>query len=92
MEAGDLKMDCRVHHHGDVYFPVSHYHRITVGFFCDWAEKSVREAVSGVSVDLSALADKFCGKDGLWIESIFVIFVEFRLRHRKKFRCLFFVF
>lgn len=67
MEAGDLRLDRRVHHNGDMYFPVSHYHGITVGFFLDHAEKSVREAMSGVSVELSQLADKFCGKDSIYI-------------------------
>lgn len=59
--------DRRVHHNGDMYFPVSHYHGITVGFFLDRAEQSVREAMPGVSFDLSALADKFCGKDSIYI-------------------------
>ena len=67
MEQGDLRMDCRVHHNGDMYFPVSHYHGITLGFFLDYAERSVREAMPGVSVDLSALAEKFCGKDSIYI-------------------------
>ena len=67
MEQGDLRMDCRVHHNGDMYFPVSHYHGITIGFFLDYAERSVREAMPGVSVDLSALAEKFCGKDSIYI-------------------------
>ena len=67
MEHGDLRMDRRVHHSGDMYFPVSHYHGITVGFFLDHAEQSVREAMPGVSFDLSALADKFCGKDSIYI-------------------------
>ena len=67
MEAGDLRIDRRVHHNGDMYFPVSHYHGITVGFFLDYAKKTVREAMPGVSVDLVALADKFCGRDGIYI-------------------------
>lgn len=67
MEAGDLRMDRRVHHSGDMYFPVSHYHGVTVGFFLDRAEKSVREAMPGVSVDLAALAEKFCGKDSIYV-------------------------
>lgn len=67
MEAGDLRLDRRGHHNGDMYFPVSHYHGITVGFFLDYAEKTVREAMPGVSVDLAALADKFCGKDSIYI-------------------------
>lgn len=67
MEQGDLRMDRRVHHSGDMDFPVSRYHGITIGFFLDHAEKSVREAMPGVSVDLSALADKLCGENGIYI-------------------------
>ncbi len=67
MEAGDLRLDRRVHHNGDMYFPVSHYHGITIGFFPDYAEKAVHEAMPGVSVDLAALAEKFCGKDGIFV-------------------------
>lgn len=67
MEAGDLRLDCRGNHNGDMYFPVAHYHGITIGFALEYAEKSVREAMPGVSVDLAALADKFCGKDRIYI-------------------------
>lgn len=67
MEAGDLRLDRRVHHNGDMYFPVSHYHGITIGFFLDEAEKSVREAMPGISVDLAALANKFCGREGIYV-------------------------
>ena len=67
MEAGDLRLDCRVHHSGDMYFPLSHYHGITVGFFLDNGEKAVWEAMPGISVNLAALADEFCGKDGSYI-------------------------
>ena len=67
MGAGDLRLDRMAHHNGDAYFPVSHYHGITVGFFLDHAEKSVQEAMPDVSVDLAALAEKFCGKDGIYV-------------------------
>ena len=67
MAQSDLRMDRRVHHRGDMYFPVSHYHGITIGFFLDRAEQSVREAMPGVSVDLAALADKLCDGDSIYI-------------------------
>lgn len=67
MEAGDLRLDRRVHHGGELYFPLSHYHGLTVGFFLDEAEKSVREAMPGISVNLAALAEKFCGTDSIYI-------------------------
>ena len=67
MEQGDLRMERRVHRGGDMYFPVSHYHGITIGFFLDHAERALREAMPGVSVDLAALAEKFCGQEGIYI-------------------------
>ena len=35
IEAGDMRVDRRVHHTGDVDFPLSHYHGITIGFFME---------------------------------------------------------
>lgn len=67
VEAGDLRLDRRIHHSGDVNFPVSHYHGLTIGFFMDHAKKAVQEAMPGVSVDLLALADKFCRDGGSYI-------------------------
>ncbi len=67
MEAGDLRLDHRAHHSGDVYFPVSHYHGMTIGFFLDDAERAVSEAMPGVSVELNGLADRFCSENGSYI-------------------------
>lgn len=67
MESGDLRFDRMVHHSGEVYFPVSHYHGLAITFLLDYAEKAVQEAMPGVSVDLAALADKFCGREGIYI-------------------------
>lgn len=55
MEAGDLRLDRRVHHSGDMYFPLSHYHGITVGFFPDYAEKAVHNLEM---LDLSHLRER----------------------------------
>lgn len=67
IEAGDMRVDRRVHHSGHVEFPVSHYHGITIGFFLDEAEAAIREAMPAISVDISALAQKFCGKDEVYV-------------------------
>lgn len=67
MESGDLRCDRRIGHNGDMYFPLSHYHGITVGFFLDIAKNSLQQAMPEVSVDLTSLADKFCGRDGIYI-------------------------
>lgn len=67
IEAGDMRVDRRVHHSGYVNFPVSHYHGITIGFFLDEAETAIREEMPAISVDISVLAEKFCGTDGVYI-------------------------
>lgn len=52
---------------GSEYDPLLHYHGITVGFFLDIAKNSLQQAMPDVSVDLTSLADKFCGRDGIYI-------------------------
>ena len=32
LEAGDLRVDRRIHHSGKVEFPLCHYHGISIGF------------------------------------------------------------
>ena len=41
MEAGDLRIDRRVHHEGQVYLPLSHYHGMTIGFIKNMAAESL---------------------------------------------------
>ena len=67
IEAGDMRVDRRVHHTGDVDFPLSHYHGITIGFFMEQAEKAIYEAMPTISVDIAFLAQKFCSGDRLYI-------------------------
>lgn len=60
MEAGDLRIDRRVHHEGNVHLPLSHYHGLTVGFVRGEAEDSLRREMPSVRVDPEALSQKFC--------------------------------
>lgn len=60
MEAGDLRIDRRIHHEGRVELPLSHYHGITIGFICDESQSSLEKELSFLSVDLEKLAKKFC--------------------------------
>ena len=62
MEAGDMRIDKRVHHEGRVELPLSHYHGVTIGFMQDTAQASLRRALPFLSVELSDLAEKFCGE------------------------------
>lgn len=67
METGDMRIDRRVHHSGQVDFPVSHYHGVTIGFFVEEAEAAIRESIPAISVDISALEQKFCSDDRVYI-------------------------
>ena len=61
MEPGDLRVDDMAHHKGNCYFPLSHYHGVTIGFQTDYAEESLRREMPGFHFDLQALIRKFCG-------------------------------
>jgi len=60
MEAGDLRIDKRVHHTGKVELPLSHYHGITIGFMQEAAQETLRHEMPFLSVDLEMLGEKFC--------------------------------
>ena len=60
MEAGDLRIDRRVHYEGNVELPLSHYHGITIGFLQGTAQESLRREMRFLSVDLDLLGEKFC--------------------------------
>ena len=63
MEAGDMRIDRRVHHTGNMNFPLCHYHGITVGFQLESAAASFKAAMPSVSVDLELLAEKFGSRE-----------------------------
>ena len=60
MEAGDLRIDRRVHHEGKIELPLSHYHGITIGFLKDTAQASLGRELPFLSVDLNKLSDFYC--------------------------------
>ena len=62
MEAGDLRIDRRIHHEGTVELPLAHYHGISVGFVQGAAQESLRREMPAVSVDLDAIGEAFCPK------------------------------
>ncbi len=60
MEAGNIRIDKRVHHEGKVVLPLSHYHGMTIGFVSGAAEQSLKRELPFLSCDLKALGEKFC--------------------------------
>lgn len=55
LEAGDLRVDRRIHHSGKVEFPLSHYHGISIGFQMETAAKEIPASMKDFSVDLYEL-------------------------------------
>ncbi len=59
MEAGDMRIDRRVHHTGSMNFPLCHYHGLTIGFQLERAEATFKADMPWVDIDLHKLAEKF---------------------------------
>lgn len=60
LEAGDLRVDQRIHHNGKVTFPLCHYHGISIGFQMSVAAKEIPDHMKDFSVDLYELQKKYC--------------------------------
>lgn len=60
LEAGDLRVDQRIHHSGRVAFPLCHYHGISIGFQMEVAEKELPNEMKSFTIRLSDLAEKYC--------------------------------
>ncbi len=78
MESGDMRIDRRVHHEGQVYLPLSHYHGMTIGFTKDTAQESLAHQMPWLKVDLESLGQKFCPNEN-----------EFLLRENKPLNTIF---
>lgn len=61
LNRGEVRIDTRVHHKGQVRFPLRHYHGVTIGFQTRIAEASIREMMPAFDVDIQKLLNKFCG-------------------------------
>ncbi|MGL6201695.1 MAG: helix-turn-helix domain-containing protein [Lachnospiraceae bacterium] len=59
-EAGDLKVDRRIHHIGHMEMPTKHFHGISIAFDMKQAIKSLPEAMNGFPVDLYSIQHKYC--------------------------------
>lgn len=79
-EAGDLRIDNRLHHQSNFYFPLSHYHGITIGFEAGVADQSILNVFEDFPVSITGLRQKFCSNGDCFLlrgeESIDHIFSE----------------
>lgn len=60
LEAGDLRVDRRLHHSGRVEFPLCHYHGISICFQMEVAAKEIPAYMKDFTVDLYELQKKYC--------------------------------
>ncbi|MEM1483484.1 AraC family transcriptional regulator [Oscillospiraceae bacterium PP1C4] len=60
VEAGDLKVDRRIHHTGHVEFPLQHFHGMSIIFQMEQATKSLPVEIKDFPVDLYAIQQKYC--------------------------------
>jgi len=58
MEAGDVRVDQRVHHAGQVYFPLNHYHGITIGFEKDTSLAAMKKEMPGIPFDFEQILNR----------------------------------
>ncbi len=67
MESGDIRIDKRTGHSGNVHMPTKYYQGISIGFQAQLAEESIKREMPGIRVDIGAVAEKFCpdGKEFL---------------------------
>lgn len=79
-EAGDLRIDNRRHHQTNFYFPLAHYHGITISFMPDTADNSIQKLFFDFPVSAARLQEKFCAKTDCFLlrseETIEHIFSE----------------
>ena len=57
---GDLRVDQHIHHAGRAFFPLCHYHGISIGFDLDFAAQELPRVMQGFSVKLPGLVAKYC--------------------------------
>ena len=67
VSAGDMQVDCRENHSNEFYFPLKHYHGISIGFDMNCTDHGVLHLMDDFSVDLNKLKEKFCPKDKFFI-------------------------
>ena len=60
---GDLRLDNRQNHATNFYFPLAHYHGITIQFEVEKAEESIRACMPDFPVTIEEIRGKYCGEE-----------------------------
>ena len=67
VSAGDMQVDCRENHNNDFFFPLSHYHGLTISIDLSFTENGILKLMEDFSVDLNKLKEKFCPGNSCFI-------------------------
>lgn len=60
LQEHEMRVDNRLHHDGSVFFPLCHFHGLSIHFDLNTAVPVLRELYGGFSVDLRELLEKYC--------------------------------
>ncbi len=60
VSAGDMQVDCRENHTNDFFFPLSHYHGLTIIIDMEKTDHGVLKLMDDFTVDMNRLKEKFC--------------------------------
>ena len=63
MQEHEMRIDNRKNHSGSVFFPLKHYHGITIGFDLSVTTEEIQKVFPGFSVDLRDIQAKFVTGD-----------------------------
>ncbi|MDN5341562.1 MAG: hypothetical protein PWP28_437 [Oceanotoga sp.] len=67
LKQGDLRIDDRDNHKKTFEFPIKHYHGITICFYLDKAEYSIKKALDGFPINIGSLKNKFLNKTDYFV-------------------------
>lgn len=59
----DIRLDNRRNHATNFYFPLSHYHGITIQFEIEKADESIKKVMPDFPTTIREIRDRYCGKD-----------------------------
>lgn len=59
-QAGDLKVDHRLHHIGTIKMPTKHFHGVSIVFDLEQASESLSMAMRNFPINLTSIREKYC--------------------------------
>ena len=63
MQENELRLDNRENHKGTSYYPLKHYHGVSVFMDVDETQRALDEMFHGFSVDIAELRLRYCSQD-----------------------------